>query len=65
VTILVAPKAALALTLPAVGIFWCVNDVLVMDRLTLDEVEPSRTASGTQRATTTAGRNGERFGRCV
>jgi hypothetical protein len=40
VTILVAPKAALALTPPAVGIFWCVNDVLVIDRSTLDEAEP-------------------------
>ena len=39
-TILVAPKAALALTPPAVGIFWRVNDVLVIDRSTLDEAEP-------------------------
>jgi hypothetical protein len=40
VTILVVPKAALALTPPAVGIFWRVNDVLVIDRSTLDEGEP-------------------------
>jgi hypothetical protein len=40
VTILVAPKAALAATPPAVGIFWRVNDVLVVDRSTLDEGEP-------------------------
>ena len=39
-TILIAPKAALAPTPPAVGIFWRVNDILVIDRSTLDEAEP-------------------------
>jgi hypothetical protein len=36
----VAPEAALAPTPPAVGIFWRVNDVLVVDRSTLVEAEP-------------------------
>jgi hypothetical protein len=39
VTVLVAPKAVLALTPPAVGIFWRVNGVLVIDRSTLDAAE--------------------------
>jgi hypothetical protein len=39
-TITIAPKAALAPTQPAVGIFWRVNDVLIIDRSTLDEAEP-------------------------
>jgi hypothetical protein len=38
-TIVVAPKAAFALTPPAVGIFWRVNGVLVIDRSTLDEAD--------------------------
>ncbi len=38
--IAVAPTAALAPTPPAVGIFWRVNGVLVIDRSTLDEAEP-------------------------
>jgi hypothetical protein len=38
--ILVAPKAALSPTPPAVGVFWRVNGVLVIDRSTLDEAEP-------------------------
>ena len=38
--IVVAPTAALAPTPPAVGIFWRVNGVLVIDRSTLDEAEP-------------------------
>jgi hypothetical protein len=40
VTIIVAPKSALAPTRPSVGIFWRVNGVLVIDRSTLDEAEP-------------------------
>jgi hypothetical protein len=40
VTVLVAPRAALALTPPTVGIFWRVNGVLVIDRSTLDAAEP-------------------------
>jgi len=40
VTIIVAPKSALAATRPSVGIFWRVNGVLVIDRSTLDEAEP-------------------------
>ena len=39
-TLLVAPKAALAPTQPGVGIFWRVNGILVIDRSTLDEAEP-------------------------
>jgi hypothetical protein len=35
-----APKTAVAPTPPAVGIFWRVNGVLVIDRSTLDEAEP-------------------------
>ena len=38
--IVVAPTAALAPTPPAVGIFWQVSGVLVIDRSTLDEAEP-------------------------
>jgi hypothetical protein len=38
--IAIAPKTARAPTLPAVGIFWRVNDVLVVDRSTLDDAEP-------------------------
>jgi len=38
-TIIVAPQAALAPRSPAVGIFWRVNGVLVVDRSTLDEAE--------------------------
>jgi hypothetical protein len=40
VTIIIAPKAALARTQPAVGIFWRVSGVLVIDRSTLDNAEP-------------------------
>jgi hypothetical protein len=40
VTIIIAPKAALAPTQPAVGIFWRVSGVLVIDRSTLDNAEP-------------------------
>jgi len=39
-TIIIAPKAALAPTQPAVGIFWLVNDVLAIDRTTLEDAEP-------------------------
>ena len=39
-TIPIAPKAALAPTEPAVGIFWRVNGVLVIDRSILDKAEP-------------------------
>ncbi len=39
-TIIVAPKSALAPTQPAVGIFWRVAGVLVVDRSTLDNAEP-------------------------
>src|SRR5271168_4253735 len=39
-TIIVAPSAALAHTPPAVGIFWLVSGILVVDRSTLDEAEP-------------------------
>jgi hypothetical protein len=39
-TIRIAPKNALAPTQPAVGIFWRVEDVLVIDRSTLDDAEP-------------------------
>jgi hypothetical protein len=38
--LVLAPKVASAATTPAVGIFWRVNDVLVIDRSTLDEAEP-------------------------
>jgi hypothetical protein len=38
--IAIAPKTARTLTLPAVGIFWRVNGVLVVDRSTLDDAEP-------------------------
>jgi hypothetical protein len=38
--IALAPKTATAPTPPAVGIFWLVNGVLVLDRSTLDEGEP-------------------------
>src|SRR5271165_3684201 len=38
--IVMAPTAALAPTPPAVGIFWRVNGVLVIDRSTLEEAEP-------------------------
>jgi len=37
--IVLAPKAAIAPTPPAVGIFWRVNGVLVIDRSTLDDAE--------------------------
>jgi hypothetical protein len=37
--ILVAPKAALTPTPPAVGMFWRLNHVLVIDRSTLNEAE--------------------------
>ena len=37
--IAIAPKEALAPTLPAVGIFWRVENVLVVDRSTLDNAE--------------------------
>ena len=38
-TIGVAPKSALVPTAPAVGIFWRVAEVLVIDRSTLDQAE--------------------------
>jgi len=38
-TTVFAPKAALAPTPPAVGIFWRVDGLLVIDRSTLDEGE--------------------------
>jgi hypothetical protein len=38
-TITIAPRAALAPTQPAVGIFWRVTDILVIDRSTLDNAE--------------------------
>ena len=38
-TIVVAPNAALAPVRPAVGIFWLVGGVLVVERSTLDEAE--------------------------
>jgi hypothetical protein len=38
--IVLAPNAAIAPTAPAVGIFWRVNRILVIDRSTLDEAEP-------------------------
>jgi len=37
--IVLAPKAAIAPTPPAVGIFWRVNGVLVIDRSTVDDAE--------------------------
>ena len=40
VTILIAPRAMRATTRPAVGIFWCVNGILVIDRSALDRAEP-------------------------
>ena len=39
-TISIAPKEALTPTPPAVGIFWRVDGVLVIDRSTLDNAEP-------------------------
>ena len=39
-TIIIAPKAALAPTRPAVGIFWRVSGILVIDRSTLDNAAP-------------------------
>jgi hypothetical protein len=39
VTVIVTPKTAIAPTPPAVGIFWRVNAILVVDRSTLDEAE--------------------------
>ncbi len=39
-TIAIAPKAAFGPVQPAVGIFWYVDGVLVVDRSTLDEAEP-------------------------
>jgi hypothetical protein len=39
-SVAIAPKAALSPTEPAVGIFWRVGDVLVVDRSTLDSAEP-------------------------
>jgi hypothetical protein len=39
VTIIVAPADALAPTAPAVGIFWCVDGVLVIDWTALDAAE--------------------------
>jgi hypothetical protein len=38
--ITIAPKATLFPTRPAVGIFWRVNDILIIDRSTLEEAEP-------------------------
>ena len=38
-TITVAPKSAVTPTQPAVGIFWRVSGVLVIDRSTLDKAE--------------------------
>jgi len=40
VTIGIAPKTALAPTQPAVGIFWLVDGVLVIDRSSLADAEP-------------------------
>ncbi len=39
-TIIVASTNALAPTAPAVGIFWCVNGVLVVDWTALEAAEP-------------------------
>ena len=39
-TVVIAPTAMLLPTRPAVGIFWNVLGVLVVDRSTLDEAEP-------------------------
>jgi hypothetical protein len=39
-TIAIAPNSALAPTEPAVGIFWLVDNVLVVDRSILSEAEP-------------------------
>jgi hypothetical protein len=39
-TIVISPKPGRTPTPPAVGIFWRVNDVLVVDRSTLDVAEP-------------------------
>lgn len=39
-TLKIAPKMALTHTRPSVGIFWRVEDVLVIDRSTLDNAEP-------------------------
>ena len=39
-TIIITPHAAVAPTQPAVGIFWSVAGVLVIDRSTLDNAEP-------------------------
>jgi hypothetical protein len=38
-TITIAPKVALSATQPAVGIFWLVSGILVIDRSTLDKAE--------------------------
>ena len=38
--LIIAPTSALAITKPAVGIFWRINGTLVIDRSTLDEAEP-------------------------
>lgn len=38
-TIVIAPKSALAPTQPAVGIFWQVDGVIVIDRSTLENAE--------------------------
>ena len=38
-TIAVAPKVALKQTSPAIGIFWRVSGVLVIDRSTLEQAE--------------------------
>jgi hypothetical protein len=39
-SLVIAPASALAITKPAVGIFWRINETLVIDRSTLDEAEP-------------------------
>ena len=39
-TVVIAPTAMLLPTRPAVGIFWNISGVLVVDRSTLDEAEP-------------------------
>jgi hypothetical protein len=38
--LVIAPTSALAITKPAVGIFWRINRTLVIDRSTLEEAEP-------------------------
>ena len=58
--LVVAPKAALEPSPPAVGIFWRVDGVLVIDRSTWDEAEPYGDCLTHARVTTSGGRNGRR-----